>query len=321
MRIDWSKKNYIQPLVLARQNADSQALMLARRDANAAHYAYMSYYDPENRPDDEGNYFKYSARELAAYCKMIGDQAIIAFRGTLVSSLENWSIDIDCRFRGKPSRHRGFYDGWNGLRPEITKWLEASDPKSITITGHSLGGAMAVLAAYDLAERWPIAAVTVFGCPRPGTVAFKEAYEARTAGPGALTLAAITTRYVNSTDIVSRVPPPLLFAHVGPAIVIDDNGNRIDPPMPLAVRVVQTALEPQPDDAPPDFVEGQLKSVSRAVAPALVGAKSFSFWGAISFFGVETVFALRRDAKKHDMEKYCQALTTRVCILQRKLEP
>ena len=51
--------------------------------------------------------------------------------------------------------------------------------------------------------------------------------------PGAIAKrAAITTRYFVASDIVSRLPPPLVFALVGTAIYINDSGNRIVSPLP-----------------------------------------------------------------------------------------
>jgi hypothetical protein len=127
------------------------AVVRARDHADAAFYAARSYNGEKaivgDRPADEVKYFTYSEAELAAFGEMEGDRAVIAFRGTLANRMANWLVDINCLFRGTPSRHRGFYDGWNALRPQISRWLEARAPKSIVLTGHSLGGAMAVLAA------------------------------------------------------------------------------------------------------------------------------------------------------------------------------
>jgi hypothetical protein len=326
MRVHQSNPHVTALVVPSSQEAAAPSepprpVLHARDHADAAFHAARSYCDEKaivgDRPVEDVKYFTYSATELAAFGEMQGDRAIIAFRGTLVNRKENWLVDVNCRFRGEPSRHRGFCDGWESLRPQITQWLEARAPKSITLTGHSLGGAMAVLAAYDLAERWPIAEVTVFGCPRTGTGAFAQSYEARTAGPGAITkLAAITTRYVMASDIVSRLPPPLVFAHVGTAIYINDSGNRIVSPMPLAARVVQTALTPQPDDPPPTSIEGTLLAVLRPLGPAAM-AMAMPIWGAIAFFSVLTGMALRRDGMMHLAEKYRRALNSRLYMIER----
>ena len=48
-------------------------------------------------------------------------------------------------------------------------------------SGHSLGGVMAVLAAYDIAHLFPFKSTQVYtvGAPRPGNKAFAAKYEAR----------------------------------------------------------------------------------------------------------------------------------------------
>jgi alpha-beta hydrolase superfamily lysophospholipase len=70
------------------------------------------------------------------------------------------------------------------------------------LTGHSLGGALATLAA----SRWPARACYTFGAPRVGDGAF------------ARTLRAPLYRVVNGQDVVPRVPPAsdlLGFADAG----------------------------------------------------------------------------------------------------------
>ena len=85
---------------------------------------------------------------------------------------------------------------WALLKPAVLEWLAVQQPKTIAFTGHSLGGALAVLAAYDLAAGWTIEEVTVFGCPRVGTPSFAADYVRRKSGPTSrLTLGEVTTRY------------------------------------------------------------------------------------------------------------------------------
>ena len=47
--------------------------------------------------------------------------------------------------------------------------------------GHSLGGVMAVLAAYDIADLFPWGSLQVYtvGAPRPGNAAFAAKYKAK----------------------------------------------------------------------------------------------------------------------------------------------
>lgn len=58
-------------------------------------------------------------------------------------------------------------------------WLSSrSNHTRCGLTGHSLGGALATLAAYDIAALWPTMAVScyTFGAPRTGNRAFAVDY-------------------------------------------------------------------------------------------------------------------------------------------------
>lgn len=106
---------------------------------------------------------------------------------------------------------------------------------SITITGHSLGAALAVLSAYDIAELGlnADAPVTVysFAGPRVGNLKFKERCDE---------LGVKVLRVVNAHDVVPTVPGiianekvgfqrymedvvsfPWSYAHVGPELMVD----------------------------------------------------------------------------------------------------
>ncbi|KAG8086772.1 hypothetical protein GUJ93_ZPchr0010g10351 [Zizania palustris] len=88
---------------------------------------------------------------------------------------------------------------------------------SITVTGHSLGAALAVLIADELAGRGAPAPVAVFsfGGPRVGDRAFATRVEAR----GARVL-----RMVNTHDVVPRFPPAR-YADVGRELRLDSRAS------------------------------------------------------------------------------------------------
>ncbi|CAJ1948070.1 unnamed protein product [Sphenostylis stenocarpa] len=88
------------------------------------------------------------------------------------------------------------------LRQEIHQILQtyAGEPLSLTVTGHSLGAALATLTAYDLNTtflRLPMTTVLSFGGPRVGNRGFREHME----NQGIKVL-----RVVNSDDVVTKVP-------------------------------------------------------------------------------------------------------------------
>ncbi|XP_010449712.1 PREDICTED: phospholipase A1-Ibeta2, chloroplastic-like [Camelina sativa] len=88
------------------------------------------------------------------------------------------------------------------LIEEISRLVElyAGEELSISVTGHSLGAAIALLAADDIAERVPLAppvAVFSFGGPRVGNREFADRLDSK----GVKVL-----RVVNSQDVVTKVP-------------------------------------------------------------------------------------------------------------------
>jgi len=111
------------------------------------------------------------------------DCTILAFRGSSTSM--DWVSDFIAQQKPFPfienagNTHKGFTDIYMSVRPAIFELLEHIDPnKPLFITGHSLGGALATLAAIDIAHNStygpPI--VYTFGAPRVGDPNFVKLY-------------------------------------------------------------------------------------------------------------------------------------------------
>lgn len=158
-----------------------------------------------------------ATHELRAFCVRRKDLLLIAFRGTV--TCRNWRDDFRCwPAREGPRRHRGFVGCWQALGPQIIDWVRAQAPATprLVLTGHSLGGALAVLAAFDLMragiDGLRIEAVSLFGCPRVGLDDFARDFHATPARPGegVPTLGQVTRRNISGADLVARVPPPSL---------------------------------------------------------------------------------------------------------------
>ena len=99
-----------------------------------------------------------------------------------------------------PGRHLGFAIAWAVIEDKVVRYLATLPVGTpVILTGHSQGGAVAKLAAADLAGRGhDIAAVVTFGAPPAGNTAFVAAYT--TAG-----LDQRTVRFEATGDSVPRI--------------------------------------------------------------------------------------------------------------------
>jgi len=93
---------------------------------------------------------------------------------------------------------------------EIVKRVIKARPRPVYITGHSLGGALALMATAEFANdedatvRDCVAACYTFGCPRAGDASFDNYVKAP------------LYRITNGVDLVPAVPPAFLgYRHVG----------------------------------------------------------------------------------------------------------
>ncbi|MEK4511335.1 lipase family protein [Paenibacillus sp. FSL K6-2524] len=134
-------------------------------------------------------------------------EIIIAFRGT--SSTPNWISNlIASQKRIKYIKedcltHRGFTDIYSSARSEIISALSKLSPsKTLYITGHSLGGALATLCAIDIAANTHYTSPNLFtyGSPRVGDPAFAKVFSKYVPN---------SYRIANPFDIVTHAPPSI----------------------------------------------------------------------------------------------------------------
>ena len=151
--------------------------------------------------------------------------AFVSFRGT--SDLAEWVADIDAipddyrPISGFGQVHSGFQEVYQLVRSNIATHVSAAVAgcDQILITGHSLGAALAVLAAPDIARNMPPNTIEprliTFAGPRAGVREFAEKFNA-----------AIESCYrvVNFLDIVPLLPPAP-YVHVGAQISVDSGGQ------------------------------------------------------------------------------------------------
>jgi pimeloyl-ACP methyl ester carboxylesterase len=118
----------------------------------------------------------------------------------------------------RPARHTGFAIAWGSIAPPLEAWvrdqLRHGRMDKIVLSGHSLGGALAVLGAHHFARHdiCPVHAVVTFGAPKVGGLDFKSEYEHPRLG-----LKDRTLHIESAEDIVAIVSKRSDDQHVGHA--------------------------------------------------------------------------------------------------------
>lgn len=149
------------------------------------------------------------------------DVALLAFRGT--SNPGQWIRDARILPMSHPWGwvHRGFGKGILAIEEDFQKFIETVKQQSgrkVWVTGHSLGGALAVIAAANLKIDQITPMVYTYGQPRAGFDKFAENFNQ--ALPGRL------YRIINQSDIVARVPPDPFYRHTGtPKRIVNLNAS------------------------------------------------------------------------------------------------
>ena len=107
--------------------------------------------------------------------------------------------------------HEGFSKALDQVWAELFEYIRSihrSDRK-VWITGHSLGAALATLAAHRYSD---VQGSYAFGSPRVGDIGFRNNFCVK------------AYRVVNNNDIVTKLPPPGPYHHVGELEYIASNG-------------------------------------------------------------------------------------------------
>ncbi|MFJ6215487.1 lipase family protein [Streptomyces sp. NPDC092296] len=165
---------------------------------------------------------------------MASDRMIVTgFRGTEVLKIYDWLTDVDTPPVPGPADkgfvHYGFNQALRSVYPQIRDTVQElrTNGQSIWFTGHSLGGALAMLAGahfyFEDPRRLPDGVYT-YGqprtCERLLTAAHNTAFKDR------------CYRFVNNNDIVPQLPPEPAYTHVDTLRYFDANG-KLHETMPL----------------------------------------------------------------------------------------
>jgi triacylglycerol lipase len=136
----------------------------------------------------------------------------LILRGTQTSKewLRNFNIDlVPYLLPGHGKVHEGFLQTYCSIRDDLREALSPAGARpDLFIAGHSLGAALATLAAMEMEslEEGRVRAVYTYGSPRVGDDAFVKSFNAL--------FPQRSFRIVNTSDIITSIPLPIPLAGI-----------------------------------------------------------------------------------------------------------
>eukprot|EP00803_Ostreobium_quekettii_P001664 evm.model.scf_661.6 EVM.evm.TU.scf_661.6 scf_661:45589-48045(-) len=217
-----------------------------------------------------------------------GTTIVLAFRGTysttnVWSDLKMWrALHPPARgnyWRGtQPLVHKGFLLSWMAcdfsmrVLQAVQRVLNSPQfdrsQMRVLVTGHSLGGAVAQLAAMDIRRCCGVGSellsVYTFGCPRLGNHAFAREYEENIPDSWLV---------INDLDAIARTPKLwVMYKHAGTRVVINPHGDMVVRPHFLEFKFTSMYLTRV------KLVDHLLTGYSKSLS-AVVGAQFMEYKG------------------------------------------
>ncbi|MFC0599132.1 lipase family protein [Streptomyces palmae] len=164
--------------------------------------------------------------DTQAYTMASDGMIVTAFRGTEPRQIKDWLSDATTEPSEGPGGvghvHYGFAEALESIWPDVKSTLAElrTGGESLWFTGHSLGGALAMLAGARMYLEDPRLAadgVYTYGQPRTCDSLLAEAYNKGFRNR--------MYRFVNNNDIVPQLPPEPPYAHVDALRYIDSHGR------------------------------------------------------------------------------------------------
>ena len=170
---------------------------------------------------------KYNELVIFGY-DTIYNSIFIGFRGS--SNIQNWISNIKIILihpyaDNSIAVDKGFYDLYDILKPDvmsiISDMTRKYGTKKLFITGHSLGGALATISAFDIMYNvfpYDVSYLITFGSPRVGNVYFSDYFNA---------YSIYSKRITHYYDIVPHVPEEFLgYKHISNEIWYNEDNTK-----------------------------------------------------------------------------------------------
>jgi len=206
------------------------SLKVAAWMANASALAYEDHVDIEAQLKTMSGFIGcqfFDEQGTQAFLAEFQTCQVLVFRGTQLNEPADILADLNFKKTKRVNSitgqvHAGFYKALSAVSKDITTALNISR-KSIYISGHSLGGALAVLMAAKLMNPFlttcgEVIGVYTFGCPRTGDKIFQDSQNIYIKAPH--------YRFTNSSDIVPWLPFIIFnYRHTGHHIHLTTTGK------------------------------------------------------------------------------------------------
>ena len=248
----------------------ARAAELAYRDADAAEEELTAWGFHRFRHFVSPHRLPFPLDDTQAYAAGSDRMVVVAFRGTEPEQIKDWLSDVDTPPVPGPAAkgfvHFGFHQALASVYPELRDTVTeySAGGQSVWFTGHSLGGALAMLAGTRLYFEEPNVAphgIYTYGQPRTCDRLLAAAHNSA--------LRNRTYRFVNNNDVVPQVPPAPLYTHVDAARYFDAEGVLHDR-MPLTAQLADHArgmtadlFAPTSDGIRDHFMSAYLKNFEK----------------------------------------------------------
>lgn len=182
--------------------------------------AYLSPVDAQKKFLELGfpEFMPVIAGSMVGYVISGDDVTVVAFRGTDFKELSDWIVNFRATDANTPhgAMHTGFYVAYASMKSQVEQILDDRKTTHVWVTGHSLGGAIAVACAYELEEsgKHKIEGLMTFGQPMVARQELAQYIDRILVGRFA--------RFVNRDDLVPRIPSS--YAFCGSLVWFRDSG-------------------------------------------------------------------------------------------------
>ncbi|NJK48282.1 lipase family protein [Candidatus Gracilibacteria bacterium] len=188
-QLQFSEFPDIAPELIDLESTDTQGAIFGDSTGSSI---YIVFRGSENRIDWDTNFNL--EQEVVKFQKDVLQKKVVGDREQVYPYEEE--------SRSGAKMHRGFASAYMSVREQIHNYLNDRAAPSLTVTGHSLGGALATLCAVDIQYNFSnkvTVDIYTFGAPRVGNNGFKESFNRRVPN---------SYRFVYGMDIVPALPRP-----------------------------------------------------------------------------------------------------------------